>query len=232
MTETARVDTSGIRLLIATPCMSGLFDYNYVASLLHTMATLSRSGIVGSWIVENFNADVSAARDSLMEQFLNSDHTHLLMIDADIGWPSEAIGRMLFSRKDLVAIPNPKKSYPLKYGVNVRDGKPLEFLPESQTCKVSEVSTACMMISRVCAEKMITAYPETYHLGNPSDVRHGLFMPLMRDGLRKAEDYAFCVRWTDIGGEVHVIPDIPLKHTGNHTFEGSILTRSTLPEAG
>ena len=35
------------------------------------------------------------------------------------------------------------------------------------------------------------------------------------------EDYAFCDRWREIGGQLWVYPDIEFTHTGNKSFTGN-----------
>jgi hypothetical protein len=36
------------------------------------------------------------------------------------------------------------------------------------------------------------------------------------------EDYAFCRRWTDMGGKVWVNPEIKMGHVGYKTFQGHL----------
>jgi hypothetical protein len=49
-----------------------------------------------------------------------------------------------------------------------------------------------------------------------------LFQLMIRDGLLLSEDYSFCQRCTDIGGEIHVLP-VPAAHIGTYAF-GSTVT--------
>jgi hypothetical protein len=37
-----------------------------------------------------------------------------------------------------------------------------------------------------------------------------------------SEDYAFCLRWRALGGEIHVLADADVGHTGSHTFQGNL----------
>ena len=44
-------------------------------------------------------------------------------------------------------------------------------------------------------------------------------------GLYLSEDYAFCQRWRDIGGEVWLDAAARLTHTGPHAFPGNAAAR-------
>jgi hypothetical protein len=41
------------------------------------------------------------------------------------------------------------------------------------------------------------------------------------DGVRLGEDRMFCRRWRDIGGEIHLLPNCTMTHTGPFTFTGN-----------
>jgi hypothetical protein len=48
----------------------------------------------------------------------------------------------------------------------------------------------------------------------------GLYHPYIDNGLYLSEDYAFCRRWQNLGGEVWMDPQVKLNHFGSHLFEG------------
>ena len=41
---------------------------------------------------------------------------------------------------------------------------------------------------------------------------YAVFMPMIDDGEYLSEDYAFCQRWFNVGGHIHVDPEIVLEH--------------------
>jgi len=45
-----------------------------------------------------------------------------------------------------------------------------------------------------------------------------------------SEDYAFCHRWRQLGGQVFLDPNIMLTHNGTTTFEGDPTTVFVNPE--
>jgi hypothetical protein len=44
-----------------------------------------------------------------------------------------------------------------------------------------------------------------------------------------SEDYSFCKRWTDMGGEIWVDLTAKLDHAGLMTFRGDLAARADLP---
>jgi hypothetical protein len=48
----------------------------------------------------------------------------------------------------------------------------------------------------------------------------GFFEPYKVDGRKLSEDYSFCQRWRDIGGQVWADPNIRMAHVGTKTFDG------------
>lgn len=211
-------------LIIATPCMSGKFDANHVESLIGILNVCRHEEIETGWIVERFNADVAAARDSLVHQFLTTtDYDYLLMIDDDVAIAPRDVIRMINTRMDFVALAGPKKSYPIRYAVNKVDDKgtpiPMEFRPDTGTFIADEVGFMAALMTREMLQMMTQAYPSLRYGGGIT----GLFMPEIVGANRTrrlAEDYAFCYRWRRMGGEVHILPDAHVQHTGLHTFNG------------
>ena len=219
------VDVSNIRLMIATPSGSGRFVTDYVSSLFGTFQLLNEKGVPHQWIIENGNADIADARAELLSTFYNSDYTHLLMIDDDMGWSPDVLGRMLMAGEDFVAIAGRKKRDQPMFAVNPivdETGEAdLTFHRDSATVEVKEIGGAFVLLTRNCVDALVKAYPELKYRKQGSVEKHALFLPMMVDNVYKGEDYAFCHRWRALGGKVYVCPDLPLKHIGQKTYEGA-----------
>lgn len=101
--------------------------------------------------------------------------------------------------------------------------------PVDGMIRVSECGMGFTMIRREALIKMCAAYPELYFRDDmdsqtPSvQPTFALFQllidPTNRDLL--SEDYSFCRRWLDIGGEIWMILD-PAAHVGDHVFGGRL----------
>jgi hypothetical protein len=91
-----------------------------------------------------------------------------------------------------------------------------------------------MMIKRAVFTRMAEHYPETRfrntHLGLNIDSAHSeanAFFDCVIDpdsGAYLSEDYTFCKRWRDIGGEIWARADSRLTHIGTNSFEGNLAT--------
>ena len=217
----------GVSLIIATPSHSGTYDGSYMESLYATTQALGSWGAQVMWLKEQYTADIALARAKLISTFIRSNSTHMLMIDADMGWNVDAVIRLFYAKKDMVAIAGPKKRYPLQFAANHTDdrGNPIDLAYEtaSATMEVSEVGAAFMLITRECALKMVEAHPELMYFGVTGEPEWALFNPTVKESRYFSEDFSFCRRWRDIGGKVHICPDVALKHTGTHQFEGSLM---------
>lgn len=230
-----KADLSPYKLLIATPVMDGRPESTYKNSLNQTKQMLEAHGSTLASVDHKYCADISLARAKLLSYFLRAkDFTHMLMIDADMGWKPEDVGRMLLLNRDFIAAVGPKKQYPICFAFqNVDDYsrvQPVLHELETNVGEFTEVGAAFLMISRACAERIVAAYPELEFDEEPGVTGYSVFDPLIinvgKDYPRRrlSEDYAFCYRWRKIGGKVQVLMDVELTHTGPHTFKGCLLT--------
>jgi hypothetical protein len=168
-------------VLIATPCYGGLMTHVYVHSLLKLMSTAGAYGFSVGLLTAAHDSLITRSRNALVKNFLDAKaSTHLLFIDADIGFEPEAINRLLALDEDVAA-----GMYPIKVvdwsrmaGV-VRPGMSEEMVRQAGThfvgvpCVAGEreerggfvtgryAGTGFMLIKRAAIEKMIAAYPET-----------------------------------------------------------------------
>ena len=218
-------DLTGVNLMIGTPCIDARYESTFMVSLFQTMRFLDSCGVASQFAEEKFTADVALARNKVFSAFLRSPCTHLLTIDADMGWGIDVIVRLFNARKDFVAVAGPKKRYPLTFAANFTDVNgnpmPLQYDPVSGTMEIGEIGSAFCLITRACAEKMAHSYPELDFLGVTGELEHGVYAPMVENRRWYSEDFAFCKRWRAIGGKCFMIPEAALSHTGSHTFTGS-----------
>jgi hypothetical protein len=84
------------------------------------------------------------------------------------------------------------------------------------------------LIQRGMLEKMVDHYGdalsyEKTSLAGEKLVTPGLFMMTLKNRVLVDEDYAFCDRWREMGGRLHLYvgPGAPLGHVGSWAFEGT-----------
>ena len=220
-------DFTGVNLFIGTPTASGRYESSFMVSWYETLKFLKDHNVPFQFAEEKYTADISLARNKLISVFLSTPCTHMMMIDDDMGWRIDALIRLFHARKDFVSIAGPKKKYPLQFAANHADDNNNPILmqmdSDSGTMEVSEIGSAFCLMTKECAVKMLNAYPELRYDGILGEPSFAPYIPLIRKRRWYSEDYAFCRRWRDIGGKVYLIPDVPLSHTGAHTFHGAFI---------
>lgn len=101
---------------------------------------------------------------------------------------------------------------------------------EQGLIKLHDAGTGFMMIKREAILKLIKAYPEIKYnndvqINNESlkDHFYALFDTMIdpKDRRYLSEDYTFCRRWQDIGGDIWLDPTISLNHYGHFCFQGN-----------
>ena len=124
---------------------------------------------------------ITQGRNLCVGSFMETGHSHLLFIDADIDFQANSIQAMIDKDKDVISVPYPMKTFNWeKMFSNFKEGKiknpdvlsmngntyPMR-LPDEENIhiengciEVSHSPTGCMLIKRSVIEKMIEKYPE------------------------------------------------------------------------
>jgi hypothetical protein len=101
---------------------------------------------------------------------------------------------------------------------------------ENGLVKLHDAGTGFMMIKREAILKLIKAYPELKYnndvqINNAdlTDKFYALFDTMIDPVDRRylSEDYTFCRRWQEIGGDIWLDPSISLNHYGHFCFQGN-----------
>jgi hypothetical protein len=170
------------------------------------------------------NALIADARALIVAQFLASECDTLVFIDADVAWEAGALLKLVDAPVDMVAGIYPQRRDPINYCVKWTDAKELWADPATGLLEVSGVPAGFMKLSRKQLEDMVEQYPDTeFYVETAPDTKAWALFADYRIGKHKmGEDYAFCRRWTDMGGKVWVDPEIKMGHIGNKTFQGHL----------
>ena len=108
----------GISIQIGTPVGDGKCDIEYVSSLVGSVKVLESFGAVVDWARLPGCSDLPSARAKIVGNFARSEHTHLMMIDADMGWDVGDIVRLLLLKRDFIGGVGCKKTYKLEFALN------------------------------------------------------------------------------------------------------------------
>ena len=96
-------------IFVATPMYGGLCNGSYTVGLLSAVGVFSRYGIGMQYAHMMNESLITRARNALAKDFLASDCTHLMFIDADIGFNPADIIPMIHADKDIICGIYPKK---------------------------------------------------------------------------------------------------------------------------
>ena len=211
------------RVHICMPCYGGMLTESTFMSYIKWANTCRQLGI--DWTMETMTNEslISRARNTLTAKFLhNKESTHLMFIDADIGWEPWHLLVMLNRDVDVIGGLYPMKSLPVKWCVNGFDGaeEGADGLQE-----VSKTGTGFMLIKRAVFEKL-NAHPATKPFANdiglPPELNPYMktyFDTAVRENRYYSEDWTFCENYRDLGGKVWVDKRVLLKHTGTYVFD-------------
>ncbi len=230
----------------------GLCNSDYVKSLLDLKETLIKNYHSFNFISLTNESLIQRGRNTLAWYFLNnSNSTHLLFIDGDIGFNPEDVLKMLAADKSLIGGIYPKKqinwedatlaiqtnknldieSFTGKFVLN------MDTVPErvffDQPIEVKHIGTGFMLIKRHVFEDLREHVG--FYIGNGNTEENG--QPVYNyfqvtvdevDNVLLSEDYFFCKAYQKIGGKVYAAPWCNFFHSGTYRFRGSYVEQLKL----
>jgi hypothetical protein len=209
---------------ICIPCYGGQLTDDAFISMVNWAQTCREMNI--SWSLDLISNDslVTRARNNLVAKFLSTPKsTHLMFIDADIGWEPWQLLVLLEARKSVIGGIYPLKRFPIEFCLNVVPGTIQES--ETDLVEVLRTGTGFLLIERAVFEKL-NAHSAV--LAYTSDINYDAelapytktyFDTVVRDNRYYSEDWSFCDNWRDLGGQVWIDRRILLKHKGSYTFD-------------
>jgi hypothetical protein len=223
------------KLMIASPCHNGKVDTRFTLSLIQSLYILDHSGIQTVVLLPATGSILVKERNDILEAFMRSDCTHLLMIDSDMGWQPDAPKKFLDYDVDFIA-----GCYPAR--TNNANTPKFIFVPDAEKngnikrdeskklLKILRAPAGFMMVSRNMIESMREKYKHLYFegLGFNKNFESGyaLFNTELIDGDFWGEDYVFCKRAVDAGITIWCDPNIMFDHAGVTGSLSEILTSS------
>ena len=240
-------------LVVATPAYGGQVTTIYMDSLMKLQRACFMRGIDFQWLALSGDALITRARADLVTHFLDrANATHLLFIDADIAFEPEQVFRLMEFDADMTAAAYPIKAIDwnrvrevlargaarpeaasLTYVFEVED--PARIVARDGFAQVRYAGTGFLMIRRAALAQMCAAYPELHfqRVNAPTDPlrnspnRFALFECMIdpATGVYLSEDFAFCRRWTQLGGEIWLDVESKLTHIGPTAYAGDFATQ-------
>jgi hypothetical protein len=237
-------------IYLAVPCYGGQLNLYFVKSLLDLQEACRQRGVGLHVEMMGGEALITRGRSRLAAQFLAHPRaTHILYIDADIGFAPHNVFRLLDADKDVIAAVCPLKQIDwekvraaAKAGVEdlqaAAIGYVVRFLPTPDNsvevndgyAQVAYAGTGFLMIRRQAMQRLVDAHPELRakmrdmaDAQAPEAVMVFDTMIEPETGQYLSEDYAFCRRWRDLGGEIWADVSARLTHVGHAAYTGSLI---------
>ena len=217
----------------------------FVHSLLRLHIACSASGIDLKY-QSTMNPQGFMARNICFASFLDSDCSHCLMVDSDMGFGHHNLTRLLQTGKPFIGCPGPTKAYNwdaikqastepdpvpygLRYAVTLLDD---HATPHDGFAPVKYFGLCFTLIHRFALEAIISRFDflrcsytavDASNSLLPCDHVYNLCWPTVSDtGGYIEPDHTLCDRWRAVGGEVWADLTSDLTHTGPHTFRGDM----------
>lgn len=222
-----------IKILIAIPAYGGNVCEKTLTGVYETTRDLVRKGISIELITVVNESLIHHARSNLANFFYNNtDATHLLWVDADIGFHGEDVQKLIDLHTEFAAATYPKKTLPLRYSCSLPEGG-IIWNKEKTAIQAANVGSGFQLLSRSVFSRIAKRFPELKYVPRSESRRvtdkemahsfHFYDTYTTKSGLLVGEDYAFCGRFRKAGGTIWLRPDIVLSHVGSHVFTGKPL---------
>lgn len=203
-----------MKVFIAIPTYSGAVRAECVSSLIASLVDLCGRGIEPSIQFMQGNSQIALARSVMVSKFLETDCTHLMFVDDDVGFPADGISKLIGHDVDLVGGMYPLKRDDCRFPIRIKDAQPLGRLIDCEG-----IATGFMCIKRSLIERMIAAMPERKFTELDTGAVHYDLFPCERiNGVWWGEDYRFCQLATSIGAKVWCDPSIEMTHIGTKVY--------------
>jgi len=218
-----------MKLFIACPAFDGRVHVQFAISLAETSLKCVEHNISLQYQINTSGSLLCAERNRLVKAFLESDATHILFVDSDLGWPADAVIAMIQKDEAFIAGVYPARqedSFLFRPCFN-EDGSIVSYV-EKQLLKMQYIPAGFMLLKREVLENMIKATPELAF--QPKDAKlpsgHALFNTEIRDGEFWGEDYVFCRIARQCGYHIWVDPMIEFDHAGRRGMLAQVLTNN------
>lgn len=228
----------------------GMCTGRYMQSMIMLKNVCDQTGIDVYWSFIENESLIERARNALAHEFLKSDCTHFMFVDADIRFNAAEVPAMIQANVDVICGVYPKKEINWTMVEQaVKDGVPTDQLrahsgsfvinlvnyaakvtvPIMQPVEIWYGGTGFMMIQRTVMDHLAESVP-TYN--NDVGVLSGTIKPgdkikqfftcsiEQETGRLLSEDYHFCKIVRDAGFKIYAAPWVSLGHVGTYIFEG------------
>lgn len=217
------------KVFICVPAFGGINTAPTTESLVSLTRVLAERGLFYGF-AQRSHPDIADLRSGLLSiWFDKTPASHILFIDADMQFEPELVLDMLAFDRPFVGTLYPKRTLPISW---VGSGLEGEQFVENGFLKVEGIGFGVTLIRRDCVQAIIDhglcEIDEVMEsnviarflkeIGCPRMIR--AFDTVILPGRRLSEDFSFCHRHREAGGEVWAAIHHKVTHVGNYGFAG------------
>lgn len=185
-------------------------------SCMQLKDALNATGLDHDWLIRWNESLVHRARMGMTAEFLKTEHSHMMWLDADIEFTPEDVAKLWNLDADIAVGVYRMKTEDSKYAAWV-NGKLVTDLDQfEKPIEVDYAGTGFMMIKREVIEKLSKKVPK-YENELPNIP--ALYQTPIRDGILLSEDYFFCELARENGIKITMDPSVRLKHWGITSYD-------------
>jgi predicted O-methyltransferase YrrM len=198
---------AGKKVMLAVPTYASP-DTSLTFALARSREALTEAGVQSALLILEGNCHVDDARNSIVRDFLESDCTDLVFLDADVTWEPKGLVALCLRDEDIVGGVYPYRreggeTMPVRL---MGGGESVDGLRE-----VEGLPTGFMKIRRHVLEAMTADCPWYFDKIYPTALVFNRSQP-GEDHIRWGGDLDFCRRWRETGGKIFALEELRLGH--------------------
>lgn len=208
-------------ILVATPTYTGETNYRYTEALMAaTVYCLYHKVQLELKIGARFTL-MEYARGWLAAKFLAGDYTHIMWVDADVGFDPRAIMQLLDRQKDIVGGVYPVKTIPMWF--------PYEPIGEPDSTGLQRAKSlpgGFLLVSRKAMQAVANSVP-TFQIEHQGETitAPNIYQMEHRGTSLIGEDVMFCERARKLGFELWADTNLDFVHVGMFEWGGNLAKR-------
>lgn len=227
-----------MKVCFAIPTITGDIRCETAKNLIEAVLACHAVGIETDLLILANCPVLPVARNTLVAMFMSDpEATDLFFLDYDVGFDPIAVIKLLQRPEDIVAgAYRVKVDDKVEFSVVPKQregsvvGKVISEDPPLALVQAEFLATGFMRIKRDVFTRMSEQYPNLRYqesviktINRKIEEAWDFFGMGIDDtrGRYTTEDYMFCKRWRDIGGELWIYPDIDFDHIGRKAYSGN-----------
>lgn len=197
-------------------------DAAYTFSIQRSREALHQAGVPTAYFLLSGNCHVDDARNVVVHEFLLSDCTELVFLDADVSWHPDQLLKLLDPDVDVVGGVYPYRRQSTRGAMPVRLLDQATQMDDDGLIEVDGLPAGFLRIKRHVLERMAETSQRYWHRGDRRAQVPILFERSFEDGIRWGGDLNFCNKWRALGGKLHCLPELVLGHTAKIVVRDSL----------